>query len=99
MLQIYVHDPTRTDKTLRHLALAAGARLLTRPPANPGFEEEIGGPKLEADPQSIVIVNARRGDEQTSAKPEGCKAVCVLADWLIDSASNYCVQPFGAYLS
>lgn len=96
-LQIYLHDPRKAGKSLKELIAAAGAKLLSRAPPDAGVANEISGQSLEAEPHSIVLV-ADDGSADAFKPPVGWHGTCVDKNWLIDSASNYCVQPFDSYL-
>ena len=96
-MQVYLHDPSKAAKNLEELIAAAGAKLLTRPPPDSGLAKEAAGQTLEAEPQYIVLVADETGDKLFKA-PTGWHGICVDKNWLIDSASNYCVQPFDSYL-
>ena len=97
-MQVYLHDPRKTAKNLEGLVAAGGAKLLTRPPPNTGPAEEAAGQNLEAEPHSIVLVAGESGTDLFKP-PAGWHGTCVHKNWLIDSASNYCVQPFDSYLA
>lgn len=100
-VQVYIHDPSKTGRNLEELLTAAGAKMLTRPPPSSSNNASAAVPQeaLEAAPQSIVLI-ADPEDMPTfrpSNYSNGWLGVCVNKDWLIDSASNYCVQPLKNY--
>ena len=96
-MQVYLHDPKKAAKNLEELIAAAGAKLLTRRPPDSGSADNITQQSLEAEPHSIVLV-AGEGSENSFKAPASWHGTCVDKNWLIDSASNYCVQPFDSYL-
>ena len=97
MLQVFLYDPRKASKNLEEVVAAAGAKLLTRPPPSSDPAIEAAGQSLEAEPRSIVLV-ADEGEGEVFKPPAGWHGTCVNKNWLIDSASNYCVQSFDSYL-
>lgn len=97
-LQVYIYDPTKSEKNLQQLLKAAGAKVLSRLPLQAANAPASVRSHLEADPHSIVIVAGQGGDGSALRGPPGWTGICVKGDWLIDSASNYCVQPFQPYM-
>lgn len=95
ILQVYLHDPRKSDIILAELVEAAGAKRLSRPPPSKTLmaDTEQG---LQTDPHTAVLV-AGKPSENRFAPPHDWHGVCISRNWLIDSASNYCVQPFEPY--
>jgi len=57
---------------------------------------------VEAGFASIVMVVVEKGEDGgASFRKENprWKGICVNANWLLDCASNYCVQPFSEYVA
>ena len=95
---MYIHDPERSDKGLKDLILAAGAKALSRPPPDVPAAASMTDHSLEADPHAVIIVAGKECNEQRPKTTRSWKGTCVNREWLIDSASNFCVQPFDRYL-
>lgn len=101
-LQVFLFGGFRYPRAdVEAVLRAAGAKLLKRlPPAEDTLAALKDGSErwLEAEGHTIVLVDRKQGSPVPRPSPSW-EGICVEIAWLMDTASNYTVQPLAPYLA